>query len=78
MTQFIEKRLGEDVDETHCCFCGEYLPEMHRCNPYPLMSVEKNCCHECDAMLVLPARFAVLRGLPIDHIRKRLGVTDEK
>lgn len=39
-----------------CSLCGRQIREPFTCNPDPLRDIEERCCHECDVLLVIPAR----------------------
>ena len=39
-----------------CSICGKPMQEPYTANPEPLRNQEERCCHECDVLLVLPAR----------------------
>lgn len=44
-----------------CIFCKEEIRYGNNAEPL----IEKNCCNLCNARIVVPARFAELRGVPL-------------
>lgn len=51
-----------------CCLCGAEMEEWQSNNPWPLMydeDYESRCCHDCNALKVLPARLLHERTMGI-------------